>query len=124
MAARRHVDVRPQHVCATKKEVHIDCVDEIGKLNENSRSKGFTCSSLTPHAGMEHKICFASCSCEPLPVTMARAELWPATPHNPHFAFTFSLLDWAEALMLECQVALKDFCSSLKFLCPYSALKV
>lgn len=74
--------------------------------------------------GMEHKILFATCSCEPLPITLARAELWPATPHNPHFAFTFSLLDWAEALMLECQVALKDFCSSLKFRCPFNVLKV
>lgn len=65
-----------------------------------------------------------TCGCEPLPVTLTRAQLWPATPHNPHFAFTFSLLDWAEALMLECQVALKDFCNSLKFRCPFNVLKV
>ena len=39
-------------------------------------------------------------------------------------AFTFALLDWAEALMLECQVALKDFCNCLKFKSPFQTLKV
>ena len=27
----RHVDVHHHHTCSTKKEVVIDCVDEIGK---------------------------------------------------------------------------------------------
>lgn len=71
-------------------------------------------------AGIEHKVCFACCSCEPIAITLARAELWPATPTNPRFAYTFSLLNWIEALMLECQVSLKDFCNSLKFKCPFS----
>ena len=73
---------------------------------------------------MEHKIFFTACGCEPLAVTLATAELWPATPHNPKFAFTFALLDWAEALMLECQVALKDFYNCLKFKSPFQTLKV
>ena len=30
------------------------------------------------------------------------------------------LLDLIEALMLECQVSIKDFCSAFKFLCPFS----
>lgn len=59
------------------------------------------------------------CSCEPIAVTLARAELWPATPTNPRFAYTFKLLNWIEALMLECQVSLKDFCQSLKCVCPF-----
>jgi hypothetical protein len=46
---------------------------------------------------------------------MCRAQLWPATPTNPQYAFSFALLDWAEALLLECQVSLKDFCSALTF---------
>lgn len=71
-------------------------------------------------AGMEHSLQFASCSCEPLAVTMIRAKLWPATPHYPKYAYSFKLLDLAESLLLECQVALKDFCQALYFLCPYS----
>ena len=73
---------------------------------------------------MEHKVFFMFCDCEPLAVSLTKAELWPATPHNPRLAFTFPLLDWAEGLMLECQVALKDFCSTLKLICPVQIFKV
>lgn len=55
---------------------------------------------------------------------MARARLWPSSPQRPHLAFTFELLDWAEALLLECQVALKDFCKALTFKCPHLMQKV
>lgn len=85
------------------------------------------CKSIDMHIhfiGAEHAIEFMCCSCEPLAVTMARARLWPATPYNPRICFTFDLLDWAEALMLECQVSLKDFCASLCFKCPYLFEKV
>ena len=71
--------------------------------------------------GIEHKVNFVCCSCEPIGVTLARADLWPASPKNPRLAFTFCLLNWAESLMLECQVSLKDFWNSLKFVCPFSA---
>ncbi len=50
-------------------------------------------------------------SCEPVAVTMSRAEIWPAS-------------DWAEALLLEAQVSLQDFCNTLKFRCPFRNLKV
>ena len=75
-------------------------------------------------SGIEHSIDFMCCDCEPLPLTLARAELWPATPSHPRLAFTFSLLDWAEALLLESQVALKDFCSSLYLRCPVKVFEV
>jgi len=64
------------------------------------------------------------CQCEPLVATMVRAQLWPATAQRPHLAFTFELLDWAEALLLECQVALKDLCKALCFKCPHLVTKV
>ena len=64
------------------------------------------------------------CQCEPLVATMVRARLWPATAQRPHLAFTFELLDWAEALVLECQVALKDLCKALCFKCPHLVTKV
>ena len=59
------------------------------------------------------------CECEPVTVTMVRARLWPATPRFPRLAFSFDLLDWVEALLLECQVAVRDFCGALFFKCPY-----
>ncbi len=58
------------------------------------------------------------CECEALAITLARANLWPATPKSPQLAFTFELLNLIEGLMLECQVSLKDFWEALKFVCP------
>jgi hypothetical protein len=55
-------------------------------------------------------------------VTLARAHLWPASPSYPQYAFSFSLLDWAESLLLECQVALKDFCQAIYSRCPYHTI--
>lgn len=57
-------------------------------------------------------------------VTLVRAHLWPASPQRPHIAFTFDLLDWAEALLLECQVAMKDLCKALYFRSPHLVVKV
>ena len=74
--------------------------------------------------GIEHQISFVVCRCEPIPVTMARARLWPANPQHPKLAFSFDLLDWAEALLLECQVAIKDLCKALYFRCPHLVFKV
>lgn len=76
------------------------------------------------NAGIQHTVNFSCCACEPIAITLARGDLWPAIPHNPRLAFSFALLDWAEALMLECQVALKDFCKALYYKCPFSMPKV
>ena len=73
--------------------------------------------------GSEHNIHLMCCQCEPVVATMVRARLWPASPHRPHLAFTFELLDWAEALFLECQVSLMDFCKAC-FKCPHLVVKV
>jgi len=51
--------------------------------------------------GIEHNVGFHCCQCEPGGMTMVRARLWPATPQFPCLAFTFELLDWAEALLPE-----------------------
>ncbi len=82
------------------------------------------CSCVCVLKGINHKIRFTCCACEPLVVTLARARLWPATPSNPRFAFSFALLDLAEALLLECQVAIKDYCSALRFRNPFPEVKV
>ena len=55
--------------------------------------------------------------------TMVHMGIWPVSPH-PQLAFTFSLMDWVEALMMEYQVALKDFCAALYFKFPYVVKKV
>ena len=74
--------------------------------------------------GTQHDIMFSCCDCEPTVVTMVRARLWPASPRFPKLAFTFELLEWAEALLLECQVALGDFCKALHFKSPHLIDKV
>ena len=76
------------------------------------------------YIGIGHNLQFICYNCEPLAITLARAGLWPATPHNPHYAFSFALLDWAETLIPECQIALKGFCKSLKFRYAFHNLKV
>ena len=113
----RQIDVRPSHVCETKRKRVICCIDEYGKLFMH-----FTyCRYTTSFIGTEE---FTYCSCEPLPITLTRANLWPASPSNPSYAFSFGLLDWAEALLFECQVSLNDFCHALKFRCPFDISQV
>ena len=69
--------------------------------------------------GIEHQVCFVYCDCETIVEAMVHVRLWPSSPSHPQTAYTFELLDWMEALLLECQVALKDFCSALYFKCPH-----
>ncbi len=76
------------------------------------------------YIGDEHIVSFASCGCEPFVVTMARARVWPSSSQRPQLGFTFELLDWAEALLLECQVSLNDFCKALSLKCRHLMLKV
>ena len=57
-------------------------------------------------------------------MTMVRARMWPASPQYPRLAFSFEMMDWVEALLLECQVAVKEFCGALYFKCPYVIGKV
>ena len=70
---------------------------------------------------MEQTLLFAYCECETLAITLAR---WPATPSSPRCAFSFSLLDRAERLLVEAQVSLKDFCNSLSYQWHFPELKV
>ena len=55
---------------------------------------------------------------------MVQARLWPASAHQARLAFSFDLLDWAEALLLECQVSVHDFYKALYFKCPHLVFKV
>ena len=64
------------------------------------------------------------CTCETEIETLLRVHLFPATPKQPHLAFTFRLMDWLEALVLECHVAVQDFVSAIEFLTDSKLLQV
>ncbi len=118
----RRIDSLPDHSCNSKRDVVISCLDEDGILIDcivDNRLSFFLC-----HVGVAHGVMFATCDCELITVTLARSRLWPATPKHPRYAFSFDLLDWCEALLLECQVSLKDLCEALYYKCPYLVVKV
>ncbi|XP_028412340.1 uncharacterized protein LOC114535157 [Dendronephthya gigantea] len=68
--------------------------------------------------GRRHELGIMSCPCEAFPVSLARLRLWPTCSKNPSIALSFDLLDWMEALLLECQVSLNDFCRALDLRIP------
>ncbi len=74
--------------------------------------------------GEECQAQFATCSCEPLVLPLARARLWPSSPQHPHFTFAFELLDWTEVLLLEAQASLNDLYKALYFKCSNIMTKV
>lgn len=109
-------------VAALKRQ---QCLHALTRLVIKYPAVSAYCESLSLwYVGIEHEVSFVHCDCESLALTLVRAQLWPSTPQRPRLAFTFCLLDWAEALLLECQVALKDFCSALDFYAPYVVPKV
>ena len=45
-------------------------------------------------------------------------KLWPGTPHSPNIAFSFSLMELVQTLILECQVSLLDVAKMIDTLSP------
>ena len=68
--------------------------------------------------GTQHQVGVVACKCEPFSVTLSRLRLWPTSSKQPTYALTFELLDWMEAMLLECQVSLSDFCKALNHKLP------
>ena len=60
--------------------------------------------------GIEHTILLLPSSVSEFLKHWLELEWRLATPQNPQYAFCFEFLDWCEALLLECQVSLKDLC--------------
>ena len=56
------------------------------------------------------------CSCVGDALTLIQLHYWPGSPTRPSTAFSFQLLDWIEALFLECQVSMQDFSAAFEFL--------
>ena len=71
-----------------------------------------------------HSVCVTFCACESEVETLIRSRLFAATPKQPQLAFTFDLLDWFEALMLECQVPAQDFVAAIGVLADSQLMKV
>ena len=66
--------------------------------------------------GVPRKLSVLFCPCESDAEKLVKLRYWPATPKRPSIAFSFSLLDWLEALLLECQVALNDASKAIALL--------
>ena len=56
------------------------------------------------------------CKCKSDAVTLIELGYWPATPSRPNLAFSFLFLDWMEALMLESQIVVQDYCNAVEFM--------
>ena len=73
----RHVNIRPLHVCDSSKESLISCINERGK----SFKPIIICAmNIVFHVDIEIKIKIVYCDCELLAITLAYAQLWPASP--------------------------------------------
>ena len=66
--------------------------------------------------GILRKISFPFYTCESDCIKLIRLHYWPATSSKPLVAFTFHFLDWLEALLLECQVAVQDMTQAISYL--------
>ena len=66
--------------------------------------------------GLQHSILIGFCKCYSEVETLVCLKLFPATPQRPTMAFCFELLDLLEVLLLECQVAVKDFTAAVTYL--------
>ena len=68
------------------------------------------------YVGIPRSINFQFCSCESDCIKLIRLHYWPATSTKPQIAFDFHFLDWLEALLLECQVAVQDMIHAFSYI--------
>lgn len=76
------------------------------------------------HIGAPCSLNIQFCKCQPDALRLIELGYWPATPSHPGLAFTQSFMDWMEALLLECQVAVQDFTSAIEMLVKEKFAKV
>ena len=79
---------------------------------------------LDLYTGVPRQIEFPFCPCEEKAITLIRCQYWPGTPHNPHIAFSFNLMNMLKALLLQCQVAVQDFTQAMTYLIRAKIFKV
>lgn len=93
--------------------VPLCCVDEHGKV---ARCACAHVMLFLLKVGAEHNIIFKCYQCEPLPVTMVRARIWPAFPHHPKLAFTFWVFGLGRSISPGVSNSVEGF--ALYFKCP------
>ena len=93
---------------------HTDGRDQVGFLCYVLQYYMYNC--ISTNVGIPRKINFPFCTCESDCVKLIRLHYWPATSSKPQIAFTFHFLDWLEALLLECQVAVQDMTQAISYL--------
>ena len=110
--------------CSTTYCRDLTCVNINGRLIDHyTQDKHF---HLPPYIyiGCYHSVRVTFCDCETEVETLMRSRLFAATPKQPQLAFTFELLDWFDALMLECQVPAQDFVAAIGILTDSQLMKV
>lgn len=68
------------------------------------------------YTGVPRQLNISFCKCKNDSLRIMELGYWPASPSRPVLAFSFSFFDWLEALLLECQIALNDYCDAVEFL--------
>ncbi len=68
------------------------------------------------YIGVPRQLNISFCKCKNDSLRIMELGYWPASPSRPVLAFSFSFLDWLEALLLECQIAVNDYCDAVEFL--------
>jgi len=91
----------------------VPILPELGHSCNCGSRRTVTCFHIE---GIPRTLSVMFCPCESDVVKLIKLNYWPATPARPSIAFSFSLLDWLEALLLECQVALHDATEAIAFL--------
>lgn len=102
--------------CATSYKRELTCVDKNGTVQNITFVVYMSVLICLTFLGCYHSVSVTFCTCESEVETLMRCHLFPATPKQPQLAFTFDLLDWLEALMLECQVSAQDFVAAIGIL--------
>lgn len=67
------------------------------------------------YIGVPRQLNISFCKCKSDSLRIMEFGYWPASP-SPVLAFSFLFLDWLEALLLECQVAVNDYSDAVEFL--------
>lgn len=65
--------------------------------------------------GGQHVVKIVCCTCYSVAESFLWQGLWPPTPVEPTSAFTTALMEFAIALMMECQVSIFDLVKGLNF---------
>ena len=79
---------------------------------------------LTKYVGIPYHLNVQFCKCVPDALRLINLGYWPATPTRPVLAFTFSFMEWLEALLLECQISVQDFSNAVEMMIKEKIMKV